>query len=93
MSESLISNVAASGIVGDPGSASGQAQQEERAQQFTADGQQSVEKGQHWLLFLRHSSACTAPRGSCEFGESCDVVKALWFHIISCSKSVCDYPR
>jgi hypothetical protein len=81
------------GDPGGPGGNLGQQQQVQHQQHLAAERKQYVAKQQRWLLFLRHCAKCQAPDGQCQYGNSCQVAKALWRHILTCSNSECHYPR
>lgn len=52
-----------------------------------------VLRQQQWLLFLLHSAKCRQPPGACGYGQTCEVVKQLWLHMLSCRDAYCTYPR
>ena len=57
------------------------------------DNKEYIAKQQRWLLFLRHCAKCTAVPGTCAYGQSCVVAKALWKHTMECGNPECVYPR
>ncbi len=55
--------------------------------------EQSIQKQQRWLLFLRHCAKCRAPGDDCQLKSQCKFGKQLWQHILSCQNPACEYPR